>query len=112
MAKLLISTQVYENYGSHDWNGVGECPSYWKAKGGMDYVILNFINTARRSFTESATEAVMAIRSEIERDNHAFREYIVDWQIVKDDYLTEFERDQLNYAGKITHGPKQLAWQN
>ena len=39
MAKLLITTQVYENYGAHDWDGVGECPSYWKAKGGSDYVV-------------------------------------------------------------------------
>ena len=39
MSKLLITTQVYENYGAHDWDGVGECPSYWKAKGGSDYVV-------------------------------------------------------------------------
>ena len=32
MSKLLITTQVYENYGSHDWDGEGECPQYWKAK--------------------------------------------------------------------------------
>ena len=36
--KLLITTQNYENYGAHDWDGVGECPQYWKAKGGSDYV--------------------------------------------------------------------------
>ena len=23
MAKLLITTQTYENYGAHDWDGVG-----------------------------------------------------------------------------------------
>ena len=39
MAKLLITTQVYENYGAHDWDGRGECPQYWKAKGGNDYVV-------------------------------------------------------------------------
>ena len=39
MAKLLITTQTYENYGAHDWDGVGQCPQYWKAKGGSDYVI-------------------------------------------------------------------------
>ena len=41
MSKLLITTQVYENYGAHDWDGVGECPQYWKAKGGNDYVVKN-----------------------------------------------------------------------
>jgi len=28
--KLVITTQVYENYGVHDWDGRGECPQYWK----------------------------------------------------------------------------------
>ena len=41
MSKLLITTQVYENYGAHDWDGEGQCPQYWKAKGGSDYVVLN-----------------------------------------------------------------------
>ena len=39
MAKLLITTQTYENYGAHDWDGTGQCPQYWKAKGGSDYVV-------------------------------------------------------------------------
>jgi len=47
--KLLITTQVYENYGAHDWDGVGECPQYWKAKGGSDYVVKNInVNRSRR----------------------------------------------------------------
>ena len=37
---LVITTQVYENYGAHDWDGKGECPQYWKAKGGSEYKIL------------------------------------------------------------------------
>jgi len=28
--------QVHENYGAHDWDGQGECPNYWKAKGGSE----------------------------------------------------------------------------
>jgi hypothetical protein len=40
--KLLITTQVRENYGAHDWDGVGECPQYWKSKGGNDYVLRDF----------------------------------------------------------------------
>ena len=36
----LVSTQIHENYGAHDWDGTGECPSHWKAKGGEDYIIL------------------------------------------------------------------------
>ena len=102
MAKLLITTQVHENYGAHDWDGVGECPQYWKAKGGNDYVIRNFTDFG------NVTETVMALRPQVESDNEYYREYIIDWEIVADDYLTEFERDQLDYEGKITYSPKEL----
>ena len=103
--KLLIQTQVYENYGAHDWDGKGECPQYWKAKGGNDYVIKKF-----RGGDAQATQAVMALRSQIEQDNEYYREQIIGWSIEKDDYLTEFERSQLEYEGKITYGAKELAW--
>lgn len=103
--KLLITTQVYENYGAHDWDGTGECPQYWKAKGGNDYVIKNF-----KGGTEQATAAVMSAWNKIECATEYFRETIVDWTLVKDDYLTEFERSQLEYEGKITYPARELEW--
>ena len=105
MAKLLISTQIYENYGAHDWDGKGECPSYWKAKGGNDYVVKKF-----RGGDEAATTAVMGLRAQIEQNNDYYQETIIGWKIVGNDYLTEFERSQLEYEGKITYGSKELAW--
>ena len=100
--KLLITTQVYENYGAHDWDGVGACPQYWKAKGGSDYVV--------KRFKGDATTAVMALRGQIEQDNDAYRESIINWEVVADDYLTEFEQSQLDYEGKITYPSKELVW--
>jgi len=102
MAKLLITTQVHENYGAHDWDGVGECPQYWKAKGGNDYVIRNFTDFG------NVTETVIAVRSQVESDNEYYREYIIDWEVVADDYLTQFEKDQLEYEGVIRFAPKEL----
>ena len=104
MAKLLITTQVYENYGAHDWDGVGECPQYWKAKGGCDYVVKKFKDLNK------VTETVMALRSQIECDTEGFRETIIGWEIVANDYLTEFEKDQLEYEGVIRFPAKELAW--
>ena len=37
--KLVIQTQFKENYGAHDWDGTGECPQYWKFKGGNTFVM-------------------------------------------------------------------------
>ena len=88
MSKLMISTQVYENYGD------AEKP-HWKAKGGNDYVVKNFRDYNR------VTEVVMALRGQIEQDNDYYREHIIDFEVVADDYLTDFERSQLEYDGKI-----------
>lgn len=105
--KLLLTTQVYENYA---WNedgtiGTGE-NAYWKAKGGSEYVVKNFKDAAR------LTETVMALRPKVEVDNEYFREQLLDWMVVPDDYLTEFEKDQLAFEGKITFPPTELkdAW--
>ena len=103
MAKLLITTQVYENYGAHDWDGQGSCPQYWKAKGGSDYVI-------KKINVNKVTETVMGVRGQIEEDTDAFRETIIDWSIVADDALTEFEQSQLNYEGKIRYPSKEITW--
>jgi hypothetical protein len=100
--KLPITTQVYENYGAHDWDCKNECPQYWKAKGGSDYVI--------KKFKGDATTAVMAVRSQIEEDNDHYRESIIDFRIVADDYLTDFEQSQLDYEGSIRYPAKELAW--
>lgn len=104
MAKLLITTQVYENYA---WNedgslGTGD-NAYWKAKGGNDYVVKN-VNVNK------ATETVMAVRGQVECDNEMYREYILDWIVVADDYMTEFERSQLEYEGVIRFPAKELAF--
>jgi hypothetical protein len=96
MAKLLITTQVYENYGDI-------AQPYWKPKGGSDYVVRNIdVNTV--------TETVMALRGQCECDNEFYREYILGWEVVADDYLTEFEQSQLEYEGQIRFPAKELAW--
>jgi len=60
MSKLLIQTQVYENYGTAD-------EPYWKPKGGADYVVKKFRDYNR------VTETVMALRPQIEQDNEYYR---------------------------------------
>ena len=97
MAKLLIQTQVYENYGTAD-------EPYWKPKGGADYVVKKF-----KDFNK-VTETVMALRSQIEQDNEYYREHIINFEVVANDYMTDFEKDQLEYEGSIRYPAKELAW--
>jgi hypothetical protein len=102
--KLLITTQVYENYAwMEDGSiGIGDA-AYWKAKGGSDYVVRNFDPTRY-----APGIIVELLRPKVESNNDYVREHILDWSVVEDDYLTEFEQSQLEYDGKITFPAQEL----
>ena len=102
--KLHIYTQDQENYGAHDWDGVGECPQYWKFKGGQDF----FVPMSNKISSETATAIVLAVRGDIEEDNQYFRRLIIGWDIVSDDFMTDFEKSQLEYEGEILYPAKVL----
>ena len=98
--QLLIETQIQENYGAHDWDGEGECPQYWKFKGGEDYFYQ--LGDAVPS-DEHLAELITVLRSRFEYDNEAARNTLVGYGVVADDYMTEFEKSQLEYEGSITY---------
>jgi hypothetical protein len=103
--KVVIYTQVHENYAWNEDGTIGKgAEAYWKAKGGDEYVIRDITNQ------EEATMAVMAMRGEIEKVNDYIAESIVDWELVDDNYLTQYERDQIEYDGKILFPAKELVW--
>jgi hypothetical protein len=52
----------------------------------------------------------MGVRGQIECDNEWYRESIIDFSVVADDALTEFEQSQLAYEGKIRYGSKEITW--
>ena len=106
--KLMITTQVQENYGAHDWDGEGACPQRWKFKGGNDYTY-SLGTTLRNS--EALAELVEVFRGQIEEDNEGFRENIIGWSVEADDYLTEFEQSQLKYDGRIAYPANVLSLQ-
>ena len=91
---LVIRTQYMENYGAHDWDGTGECPQYWKMKGGSEYKITNVpLNIDYQEVVSMAN---------VETDNEYCREYVLDWSMESDDYLSWFEKSQLEFDGEIT----------
>ena len=107
--KLYIQCQYMENYGAHDWDGKGECPQYWKFKGGEDFFLpLDGFNPNHEFADKRLQMIVDSIRNQVEWDNPASRQYIVGYEIVEDDFMTEFERSQLDYEGSITYPTKTL----
>jgi len=108
--QLLITTQTQENYGAHDWDGVGECPSYWKFKGGQDYKYDLAGFRFESEFSDKNLRMIVdSLRPQIEESNDYFRNDIIGWEVVADDYLTEFEQSQLDYEGSIRYPATRLA---
>jgi len=90
---LVIRTQFMENYGAHDWDGEGECPQYWKMKGGSEYKVTNVpLNIDYQEVVSMAN---------VEKNNEYVREYILDWSIEDDSYQSWFEKSQMEYDGKV-----------
>ena len=98
--KLHIQTQYMENYGAHDWDGLGECPQRWKFKGGEDYFYQ--LGSVEPS-AEHIAELVEVLRPRIEWDDVGSRNYLVGYAVVEDDFMTEYERSQLDYDGSIAY---------
>lgn len=76
--KLVIYTQFRENYGAHDWDGKGECPQYWKSKGGDIYIVdVNLQEAQDEAFYEG-------VRKCIEHSSDYSKEYIISETLVDD----------------------------
>ena len=99
---IVITTQNQENYGAHDWDGTGACPQYWKFKGGSEFKVTNVpLNIAY-------DEVVEMVRSDIEESNEYYRVDIIGWSVEGDDYLSWFEKSQLDYEGVIQHKEPEI----
>lgn len=77
---ITIQTQYRENYGAHDWDGEGECPQYWKYKGGETYIIPG-LSVAEAMDAQAIIDVVAPL---IEYRNEASEEYIIDWELLDD----------------------------
>ena len=76
--KLVIHTQFKENYGAHTWDGKGECPQYWKFKGGDTFVMaIEDPNNRPNNIHE--------IEDLISYKDDGSEEYVVDWSFEDDD---------------------------
>ena len=84
--RLVIYTQFRENYGAHDWDGKGECPQYWKNKGGSTYVVGCDIQQAQDpAFYDSVAKC-------IEHKSEYCEDYIIGESLVDD---CDFDKDSV-----------------
>lgn len=95
--QLVIQTQVYENYGSAE-------EPFWKPKGGNTVRVTDVpLNIDYQAVVDAAAAGRL--------DWYAMDgEYIIDWSLEGDDFMSEFEKDQLEYEGKIVYPDARIEY--
>jgi hypothetical protein len=73
--KIVITTQVRENYGSED-------KPYWKFKGGETFIVPDLTPAQAVRVREDGIPTLTAL---INTMNPMFEEYVVDWAILDND---------------------------
>ena len=100
--KAIFTTQVFENYAWREDGSIGTGEdAYFKPKGGDEYVVKNVDKS-------QMLRILKEVKAQVEVSNDYFRETVVDFVLVEDDYLTEYEREQLEWDGSIVYSPKEL----
>lgn len=82
MKRLIVTTQMSENYGAHDWDGEGQCPQYWKPKGGYDYEIVGWTGD------EPLKDILMRAYKKVESYNDYYIEYPIGHYTLEEGELT------------------------
>lgn len=101
---LVIRTQCYENYAWVDGELMTGPDAYWKAKGGSEYKMLNVpLNVDYNALVKAA---------DIECANDGYMETVMDWSLEADDYLSWFEKSQMDYEGEIVCPEPVLYYEN
>jgi hypothetical protein len=103
--KIVISTQHHENYAWNEDGTIGTgVNAYWKAKGGSEIMIEHVESQIKMDdfFGKKCEMIVDSLREKIEEANDYFMVAIVGWSIEDDDYMSWFEKSQLEYDGEIT----------
>lgn len=101
---LVIQTQNYENYAWVDGEIQTGKDAYWKAKGGSEYKILGVPANC------DVDAVVDMVRGDIEQANDYFTVHIIGYGLENDDYLSWFEKSQLEYDGEIAYPEPTLEY--
>jgi len=92
--RVAITSQVYENYGAHNWDGTGEVPQYWKAKGGSEYQRnIGTANEVIQLGSAGIDRIINEMRAKFERLDDAWHEYMIGWVVIPTTEETYEEKD-------------------
>ena len=87
--RIVIQNKNRENYGAHDWDGTGECPQYWKNKGGSHFV-------CNQSFDRETATVIAKIIEHVDRAPWKYKDeysesFAIGFSVEDDDYAAKLE---------------------
>jgi hypothetical protein len=106
--QLVISGQYRENYGAHDWDGIGECPQHWKCKNEFNIIVAcNVLLTDAPSVMKEIEErmsgfswsdngsscyldAIQMVPNRLSRSN------LIEWQYQAYDEITSISKEEIH----------------
>lgn len=100
--KLIISTQDRENYGAHTWSGEGECPQYWKGKGGYDFVLRGITLEEASKGSAYLGSIVATLAGCIVEHNDYYTTDIIGWSLEEDATLMDLQEQYWDYGDTFT----------
>ena len=101
---IVISTQDYENYAWVDGEIQTGRGAYWKCKSGSEYKITNV------PYPCDVEAIVDMVRNQIERGDDYFITDIIGYNVEQDNYLSWFEKSQLEQDGHIQYKEPEIEY--
>lgn len=84
---IIATYAVRENYGAHDWDGVGACPQYWKNKGSTEKVLREGLSVADvLALTEGGTQHIDKLALGEQEFDEGYQLSLYGWSFI---YLDE-----------------------
>jgi len=81
--RLVAQFQYRENYAAHDWDGTGECPQYWKFKGGASVNVLVGVKEPSNHYIAMVEETMKEELAKYIWKNNFSEQYLMffDWEV-------------------------------
>jgi hypothetical protein len=108
--------QVRENYGAHAWDGEGECPQYWKNKGGCERVVATLSLSEVTEMSPSDYKELVRTKSEygLGDYNDYYQHIYVSYELseVSENMLREVREYLENADDRDDFGYLRFCWKD
>lgn len=107
MMKLIAIQQYEENYGSHTWDGEGQCPQHWKSKGTQEEILGTYSYDEVIEMGSDGIKAVIDASPKLNEYNDYYSLTLIDWVLVDENPSDEMMEKANQYFEKYPYELKE-----